>query len=66
MRQFHPGQALAHPKIEMVQRTGPHTHKNIILAQSRLGDIFVLQHLGAAKLVETDGFHIQFPAMQSI
>ena len=58
VRQFHAGQSLAHPDIEMVERAGPHPDQDLIFARLRIGDVFVLQNFGATELMEADGFHI--------
>ena len=57
VRQLYSRQSLAHPDIQMIQRTCPHTHQNLIFAQLRIGDVFVGQNFRSAELMNTDCFH---------
>ncbi len=57
VRQLHSRQPLAHPDIEMIQRTRAHAHQHLILARLRIGHIFVSQNFRPAELMNADGFH---------
>jgi hypothetical protein len=57
VRQFDARKALTSPKVEVVQCTGFHTHQDTVLAQDWVGNFFVFQYSGTAKLVEAYGFH---------
>src|SRR5581483_5987255 len=56
-RELDPRNAFANPEIKMVQRTGFHLNQHVVFTKLRLGNIFVLQDLGTAELMNADGFH---------
>src|SRR5262249_19082042 len=57
VRQVNPGQAFAHPEVEVVHGASLHTYQHLIFAGSGIGDIFVAQNFRSAKLVDADSFH---------
>jgi hypothetical protein len=57
VRQFYAGQTFAHPEVEMVEGTGAHANKHLVLAQVRVRNVFVAKNLGPAELVNASGFH---------
>ena len=61
MRQLHARQALAHKQVKMVQRAGAHADQHMVFAQNGIGNVFVLQDFGTAKLMNADGFHRAIP-----
>ena len=60
VRQFHAGQSLAHPHIEMIERARLHSHQHLIFARLRIGNVFIHQDFGSAELMNADGFHVHF------
>src|SRR6516164_4411301 len=64
MRQLHARQSLAHPQIEMVQRTRLYPHQHLVFAQLRIGNAFVGENLGPAELMDANGFHGRAPALR--
>jgi hypothetical protein len=66
VRQLHARQAHADEEIEMVQRAGAHPHQNMVLAQLRLRDVFVLEYLGTAEFMNANCFHRALPSSRTI
>ncbi len=54
---FTPGSPIADKEIEMVQRAGTDPDENLILAQLRIRNVFVLQYLRTAEFMNADCFH---------
>ena len=61
VRQFHSGQPLAYPYIQMIQRARPYTDHHLILAQRRIGDLLIAQNFRATELMNADCFHKKSP-----
>ncbi len=57
VRQLHARQTFAHKQVKMIQRAGTHAHQNMVLAQNRIGNVFVLQDFRTTKLMNADCFH---------
>jgi hypothetical protein len=60
-RNLQPGNALADPKIEMVEGAGVDGDEDLAEAGFGLGDIGVAQDVGRAVAIEEDGFHVHAP-----
>jgi len=56
-RDRHVGQAPAHPKIKMIQRTGLHADEDIVRPECRLWRVLVLKHVRPTVLMKDDSFH---------
>ena len=46
------------PHVQEIQRAGAHADQDLAGIELRLGRVLVPQDLGAAMLVEPDGFHM--------
>ena len=57
MRKIDAGQALAHPYVKMVQRTGFHTDQHLIFAWLWIGDVFVAKNFRTTEFVNANRFH---------
>jgi hypothetical protein len=55
--QFDPGQSLADPNIEMIQRAGLYANEHLIFARFGVWNVFVHQHFGPTEFVNANGFH---------
>ena len=54
VRQFHSGQSLAHPQVQMVHRARFHADQHLILARLRIGDVFVAKNFRTTEFVNDE------------
>ena len=59
--QLHSRKTLAHPDVEMIQRTGAHSNQHLIIADLWIGHIFVSQNFRPAELMNADSLHNVLP-----
>src|ERR1700678_77376 len=61
VRQCYPAQPAAYPEIKMVQGACTYTNQDMVLAQNRIGSVFILENFRTSELMNANCFHRAIP-----
>ena len=63
VRQFHAGQFLSHPQVQMIHRARFHADQHLILTRLWIGNVLVLKNLRTTEFMNDSGFHDGSPSL---